>query len=331
MKLILDTNIWRYLVDSSNKNNLYKYTQDSKLDVFVPPGVVIETLRMGDKRLRKEIIELQTRNCWERLMPDAYLQSKDVMNEMLRFHPEWRKQEEKNSNKRRHRYNWIRGRGGFWEKVRRNTEIIAEKYYSQDKETLELVQKQSKDVRSDVLKNNRKIMETKSLHDIKGSWENKEGEEIEVDWWRVYAQLVWANLLSSTKSPFWEWTHEEINLDLILSYYALAYVEFWEKEAEVEKVPREWIRAAVYALQSEKKVTTGNPTDSLISVHLVDVDLVVSADKNFISIVNQIHKEAPFKTAKGFLVEAGCDGIDNLFHMIKTNFVESELNHSKNG
>jgi hypothetical protein len=320
MKLILDTNIWRYLVESKNKNNLYKCTQDFKCEILVPPAIVIETLRMGDRKLRKKIVELQTRDCWKRLMPDAFLQSQDWMAELLRLHPEWGKKSPDTSNKRRLQYDWIRKKGGFWEKARKNTDAMSEKYYLKDSKTLAIAQKQSKDVRSAVLQDNKKEKETQSLSTLTGSWTNLVGEEVEMDAWRVYSELIWTNMLRDKKSPFWEWTQEEINLELILLDYYPQFLEFWRDEADVKKLPREWIRTALYFLQGKHKVTNGNPVDSTISVHLVDADLIASADRNFVSIANQIRGAAPFKTARGVLLEAGNDGVDNLFRMMKINF-----------
>ena len=320
MKLILDTNIWRYLVESKNKDDLYKCTRDTNCEILVPPVTVVETLRMGDKKLRKKITELQTRDCWKRLMPDSFLQSQDLVAELLRLHPEWAKQSPNISNKRRLRYNWVRRKGGFWEKTRKNTEAMAEGYSKKDSELLRVAQEQSKDIRAATLNEDKSGKESQSLRDLKGSWKSLDGEIFEMDAWRVYSSLIWENMLRDEQSAYREWTQDEINVELILFDYYPQFLEFWRNEAEVKNIPREWIRSAIYFLQSKHKVTNGNPADSTISVHLVDTDLIASADKNFVYIVNKIHTSAPFKTARGVLLEAGNDGIDNLLHLMKIKF-----------
>jgi len=50
--------------------------------------------------------------------------------------------------------------------------------------------------------------------------------------------------------------------------------------------------------------------------HAVDVDLIISADKNFISMLNLIKVEAPFNTAHGILVGAGNAGVEELLHLL---------------
>jgi len=89
MRVLLDTNVWRYLVDTGYQDHLYKVTRQFGVTIVVAPIVVIESLRMSDSVLRKKIVRAQASDCWERLMPDAYLQSKDVKHVMLRLHPEW--------------------------------------------------------------------------------------------------------------------------------------------------------------------------------------------------------------------------------------------------
>lgn len=323
MRVLLDTNIWRYLVDTGYFDQLYKVTRQFGIRVVVAPSVVIETLRMSDSGLRKKIVRAQTLDCWERLMPEAYLQSEDVKREMIRLHPEWVLKNKKITQFKKLRYDWMRAKGGFWGKVSDNTDMVANRYRSSDASDLEKVRQQSRDVRSSVLDSGEGIVNTKSLNQIMGSWTTSEGKKIVLDAWRVYAETIWVNLLTQD-SPMQQWIACEIEINLLLNYYALDFVKFWESEVQAETVPREWLRFALYALQSERKVTDGNPTDSAIAVHLIDVDYFVSADKNFVGMVNQIRDEAPFRTAHGFLVGSGNEGMKRLFQMFSERFCGPE-------
>lgn len=78
MKVLLDTNIWRYIIDAGFANKLFQAIRHSKIRICIAPAIVIETLRMPDTPIRRQIIELQTRDCWDRLMPDAFLECEDV-------------------------------------------------------------------------------------------------------------------------------------------------------------------------------------------------------------------------------------------------------------
>jgi hypothetical protein len=236
---------------------------------------------------------------------------------MIRTHPEWISNNRNINLYRKLRYDWLRKRGGFWEQVRIKTESIALQYRKKNEADLEEVRYQSRELRSEVINSGRTILGQKSLTDVTGSWENKmTGERYAADYWRVYSEVVWGNLLNREDSVFRQWLGCDINIDYILWVGATNFVKFWQFEAESQALPREWIRAAVYALQAERKVTDGNPIDAAISTHLVDVDAVVSADKNFITAVNRIHTEAIFKTARGFQVSAGKAGMDELFSLL---------------
>lgn len=316
MRILLDTNIWRYLVDARLENKLFQVSSKSNVKICIAPAIVVETLRMSDAAMKRKIIELQTRECWDRLMPEAYLECEDVKREMIRAHPEWQLKSKNINLYRKLRYDWVRAKGGFWEKVRLHPEKIAKQYSRQDASSLEEVRKQLRDVRKTVSETGQKLLNTKSIQDWRGSWRNPlNGEVIEAEAWRVYAETIWGNMLS-TESVFMEWLGCEIDLQFLLSYGALDFVKFWQTDVFARNVPREWIRAAIYGLQSERKVTDGNPTDSAIAMHAIDVDLIVSADKNFISMLNWIKVEAPFNTAHGILVGAGNAGVDELLSLL---------------
>lgn len=319
MRLLLDTNIWRYLVDNNYQDDLYTVARKQGVTIVIVPGVVIETLRMSNSALRKKIVEVQTRSCWERLMPDAYLQCEDVKREMIQLHPEWALKNKNTTLYKNLRYDWIRTKGGFWERVRTNTDETAAWYRSQDTGALEKARLQSQDIRSRVLEGGKAMQNADSLNQMKGSWKTNEGKIVEVDAWRVYAMSVWSNMLQN-KSAFSQWVGCDLEINLLLNYYTSDFIKFWEFEVQVDAVPREWLRYALYVLQSEHKVTNGNPTDSAIATHLYDVDFFISADKNFVAMANKIQGEAPFKTAHGFLISAGKDGMDQLFQIISKRF-----------
>jgi hypothetical protein len=315
MQILLDTNVWRYLVDSGQHDCLYQFAHRSCVQIAVAPTILLETLRLGDSALRKKIVEVQTRACWKRLMPDAYLECEDITREMLRCRPQWALPEKDTARFRKLRYDWIRGKGGFWSKARTETDAIAAQYASRDFRVLETAREQARVTRDAVLRRGQVILGSKLLAEIPGSWTTLKGEEVKTDFWRVYASAVWETVLTEN-SAFRQWLSCEIEVNLLLTYYASEYSDFWAYEVQANSVPRAWIRAAMYALQSERKTTDGTPTDAAIAVHLRDVDLIISADKNFVSMVNRCQDEAPFDMGRAFLIQAGKDGVDQLFDFV---------------
>jgi hypothetical protein len=323
MRVLLDTNIWRYLVDAGLEDKLFQICRRSNLSISIAPAIVLETLRMSDTLTRSKIIELQTRDCWVRLMPDAFLQCEDMKRVMIKFHPEWQLKFKNINLYRKLRYNWVRKKGGFWEKVRRNSEEVAKQYKLRDSSDLDEVRGQLRDVRKSVSEKGVQMLNTTSLKYWKGSWRNPlNGEVVEADAWRVYAELVWSNMLSR-ESAFNQWLGCELDIDFLLSYGASDFLRFWQIEVQAEDVPREWIRAAIYGMQSDRKVTDGNPTDSAISTHAIDVDLIFSADKNLIAMLSRLQEETVLKIAHPILVQAGKIGIEELFNMLSNSMIFS--------
>jgi hypothetical protein len=317
MQILLDTNVWRYLVDSELHDDLYRTACHSGVQIAVAPTILIETLRLGDSALRKKIVEVQTRDCWERLMPDAYLECEDVKREMLRYHPQWALPKKDTARFRKLRYDWVRAKGGFWSAARTETGALAAHYASRDSSVLEKAREQARDAREAVLRRRQVIVGRKSLAEIPGSWTTPDGKKVETDGWRVYASAVWETVLRTENSPFQQWLSCDIDVNLLMTYYARQYLDFWAYEVQPSSVPRAWIRAAMFALQSEHKTTDGTPTDAAIAVHLPDVDLIISADKNFVSIANRCQDEAPVKMGRAFLIQGGEDGIKQLFEFIE--------------
>lgn len=325
MRVLLDTNVWRYLVDTGRHDSLYKVAKQSNVTVVVCPSIIIETLRLSNSALRKKIIEIQTRECWHRLMPDAYLECEDLKGELIRTHLEWRLPQENIALYRKLRFDWIRSSGGFWSKVRKNTDLIASQYSTRDSSVLEKTREQARQMRTQVLNSDGGKLVHKSLGEMTGTWNLANSVRVKVEFWRVYAHTIWVNMLLYKESSFRQWLGCDFNLDLMLSAYCESdFLNFWGHEVRAEYVPREWLRAAIYCLQSDRKITDGNPTDAAIGIHLVDIDFLVSADKNFVSILNQCRDEAPFKTGSACLIGAGIGGIDQLFQLMSDRFINHQ-------
>lgn len=235
---------------------------------------------------------------------------------MMRTHPEWELKSKNNNLFRKLRYDWVRTKGGFWERVRKDSEKVAKLYKHQDSSMLEKARRDMRDVRKSVSEKNIQMLNTNSLREWKGSWRNPlSGNIIVTDAWRVYSEVIWGNMLSR-ETVFKEWLGCDLDIRFLLFYGGLDFINFWQSEVRAEDVPREWIRASIYGMQSEHRVTDGNPTDSSISTHAIDVDLIFSADKNFITMLNRIQCSAPFKTAYGILVQGGKPGVDELLDLL---------------
>lgn len=312
MKVLLDTNVWRYLVDSGRQSFLNSEAKRGGFQVTICPAIVNETLRISDATLRKKIVELQTRRCWHRLMPESYLALETMKLEMLRTHSDWPLSNPDERKFRKLAFNWARSTGGWWSYVRENVDICAAKMRPRDDLIINTVRDQSHQMRTSV-RESKKSMVGDWLPSLRGAIDIN-GETTHFDGWRIYAFTTWANMLHGDATAR-EWMGCHMDIDKMIYEDFSKFERFWLYEVSAEAVPREWLRAAIFAMQADRKVTDGNPLDATIGVHLVDVDLVISADRNFVAMIKRCHNEAPFVTANAFCISGGDAGIDQLFEL----------------
>ena len=71
MRVLLDTNVWQYLVAQDAINDLRRTTRARGWGVVVAPAVVYELLRHRDPIARGALVEAVTRGPWLREMPEA--------------------------------------------------------------------------------------------------------------------------------------------------------------------------------------------------------------------------------------------------------------------
>ena len=82
-RALLDTNIWRYVVDNDSQGALLRLARDGSYNVQVAPGVLYETLRLKDNLLRATLVRLMTNSRFHRLMPEAFSESMEILREIL--------------------------------------------------------------------------------------------------------------------------------------------------------------------------------------------------------------------------------------------------------
>jgi hypothetical protein len=132
-RILLDTNLWRALVDANAGQRLASASERRGLTIAVAPSVVYETLRLEDVTLRNRILLMQTSRRWARLMPEAFSECVEILTEVRRLHPNWLASTPDLSAYKRHVRDWTRGmasgknlaRLGFWNRVREYPDWMA--------------------------------------------------------------------------------------------------------------------------------------------------------------------------------------------------------------
>jgi hypothetical protein len=113
-RALLYTNIWRYVVDNASQGPLLRLAREGSYDIQIAPAVLYETLRLGDAQLRTALVRLMTNARFHRLMPEAYSESMEVLQEIERVRPDWLRDSPDVRFFDRLKKDWTRKTGGFW-------------------------------------------------------------------------------------------------------------------------------------------------------------------------------------------------------------------------
>jgi hypothetical protein len=318
MKFFLDTNIWRYIADTRSFNTLMETAIKNGIELVVAPALVNEVRQLRNDTLRKEILEIITSPSLVRLMPEAYLEAEDIKKVMKKYRRSWLTQEPDGSECDLLIDDWKKIEGGYWDNAANDISFPATDESQRGELEHELARQEAKEIRARI--NDKKSVLPASL-DLKNVYfplavENSEPDNDLVEYWRAQSLYHFKAEFEIYTSPYREWLDYFIEVSKIESQPD-SLADLWYHEISSNELPRQWLRAAFEFLQCFHKITSGTPGDSQLSSHLIDVDVVMSADKNFIRFVKQCRKDAPFPIAQEYLISAGSAGVEEVINYMR--------------
>jgi len=110
--------------------------------------------------------------------------------------------------------------------------------------------------------------------------------------------------MSMPGHPYADWLEGEINLSMMM-LQTPERTHFWLHEPDPVRMPRHWLRSAFEFQQQFHKITDGTPGDCQLGTYLVEVDLMLSADRNFVRFAERCRQEAPFLVGRSIVVPGG--------------------------
>lgn len=314
-RALLDTNVWRYVIDSQEQVALLHLARTGMYDIQIAPAVLYETLRLKDAVLRARLIKLMTNRRFHRLMPEAYTESMEILDQVKRLRPDWLRPKPDLTFFHRLRNDWSRKTGGFW--VRCEASHVQEAKFVDDADggLMDGARKQSQMARAEMIAIGWKTCPP--LSEMVGGLANPHpgwnGEKVEA--WRIDSLNALSCGLSKLANPYRDWIGPFVDLDCGLLRSA-AWVEFWLHRADAHQMPRQWMRWAFSFVQRFRKTTPGSPGDSQLATYFFDTDLVVTADKVLVDILGECRKYAPRPLPRAVLLPAGPAGVSQLFDVL---------------
>jgi len=316
-KALLDTNVWRQLVDSDAVQDLRTQARTEGLTIVVAPAVVYELLRTPGHGLRKRLLKAVTLGAWERLMTEVFEECQDVFNLCARRRPDWLLAEPDLAAYHEQRADWIGGRGrGFWHRARLEPAAEAETLASLEGDLLSNARQEARDRRKSMRNFHFDSMPVEGwMGEPTSKMPGWRGDP--VDMWRLMtADYWWSALVVRSLDPYMDWLGPRVDLRAI-SRDRARWNELWLYEASETEVPREWLRCAFMWLQSVRKVTAGTPGDNQIALYGYKADFLITGDRAFAEILNKVAPHAPVKLAEGRWLPPGSTPVSDLLALTK--------------
>ena len=299
MRVLLDTNVWNYIVNADALESIRQATRKSRHQILVAPSVLYEAARTGDPQLRSALLSAICLPDWKRMMPEAYSEAEELKLEIRRLRPSWIKRKPNLTIFKRVRYDWRRARGGAWDRVVGEEQLIRDSGAATLARARDLARERRKDAMEWL---DSQKWQDLPLNDHRVAWPGWTGEPVEP--WRVAGLSAFLDSLNTRGHPIFDWIGGEIDFASILAQPS-SLENFWLREVERGRMPRCWVRWATETLQQHHKVSDGTPCDAQLGTYLIDADRFLSADKVFVNIANRCRAESPVDMALAELIPGG--------------------------
>jgi len=315
MRILLDSNVWRYVVDNDAVSELRNAVRRSRHSLVAAPAVLLEAARTADEKLRNQLLSAIVDRAWKRLMPEVFSEAEEFKLEVRRVRPEWLRTPARLERFKRFRFDWRRSNGGLWDRI--FTDVAVLKEIEEASGDLETARQLSREFREDALSWSpkwRTVPLAKILASLPSPIPGWNGAPIEP--WRVDACNVMDRVIRNpTSHATIDWIEGEINISHLLRDPA-SHVKFWLHDVDLMRMPRYWLRWAFEFLQRQQRITDGTPVDAQIGTYLLEVDLMLSADKMMVAIAEKCRAEAPFTIAESRKVPGGSACVDCVLDVI---------------
>jgi hypothetical protein len=310
MRVILDTNLWSSIGDEGVARKFDELMESRSARIVVPPSILVEVFSLPVSEPRNRIIHALATGPRQRLSTEAMSECAEFVGEVRRLRPKWMLTIPL-TGKIWHLDNFWTNK--IWKEALTDSQAHHEFQLRHQGEHEYLVRSQRKQ-RQQILETNARLRPLTALMatpdpDSQGmrlvGWS---GEPVEA-WRPANCALYWYQLgviggraaFTREDTTFLDWVTPYVNLGSLRSDQA-DFTRLWLHEIELSAVPRNWLRWAINMMQSDFKVTGGNPADEQHASYLLDCDLFLSADARFVSVLKAVREDAPFSFGEPRLV-----------------------------
>lgn len=303
-RILVDTNIWRYLIDLDSLETVYRAAKDAHGLILACPAVLYEMLRSEDVPLRRRLVKAICRSHWVRLMPEVFEEAEEFKSEISRLRPHWLLPKPNLSEFRKFYNDWNGPRGTWW-RARRDPSQFAAVLRASEGDRMIRIRDDTRELRAEIGKittyEKVKLDTWTTTFPLKpAGWDGDPVETWRADTMRYYIEALLMQVASRSPATR-EWLEPWIDLTAMRNDLP-SFAKMMLYETDSSHMPRSWLRWALQALQATRKTNSGTAVDNQIGSYLVDADVFVTADKVFASIVKRVADEAVVQMAVPVLV-----------------------------
>jgi hypothetical protein len=300
MRMILDSNVWTYVVIQDEVERLEKIEGEGRVQIVVPPSILIEVSRTSEVSLRFRLVKALTSRGLNRVHPPTEAQrlADELVREARRLRRPWLYSFPEKSEVARLEKWWKKD---IWQAASRDPETFGDVFLGSDMESAD-------SAILEVLAENRESVQASPLRpperepwiDLRDQPEavrlGWDGER--VDLWRVTSSFLWWEVIISrpAKAP----GHADLR-DWLEPFLIRGQVQrdregwnrFWYSEVDAKQMPRTWLTEVLLAFQPRQKLTSGSPRDVQHAPYLFDADIFVTADRRYGTALETLRRWAP--------------------------------------
>ena len=256
-------------------------------------------------------------------MTENYEQSQHLIEQVRLRHPEWLRDEPDLGAWSKLKWDWTgfhrpsRGSAGsFWWRARNDPSSQARILAQVELGKIDDIRQAQKELKSTISASG---LSWAKLGDLTSTFATRlpgwDGNEFEC--WRGESFIQWQHgLFNPNTSPVHrEWVAPFLDVTR-MSREQERVLQFWLYELEAENVPLEWLAWAFRITATKYKNTNGTAVDSQIGLYLCEAEHFVTCDADFVTIIEEVAREAPCKLATPHRVPDGpC--LDELFSAVQ--------------
>jgi hypothetical protein len=309
-RILLDSNVWRMVADHRASELLGQQASQQGVEILVAPSVAFEALRTSDENLRRKLASTIASARWRKLMPEAYEEAEEFIDEVRRLRPEWIVHDPTLSYRDALIRDWRDRKQSFWSRVRLNPSVVREHIRQAEGEGLDALRvtaasqrRQFQEVGLTFDHIDRAAFSAVPVGPLPG-WN---GDLVET--WRVSA-LYYAT--SAFKMPpMSEWIMPLVAVPAF-GLRSESWNRFWLYDCDASNMVRWWIRDAFQMAAFTRKISSGTVCDIQLATYLSEADVFVSADKVMIAVAEKVRGFAPAPLALSVLIPGTCAGPEDL-------------------